>query len=289
MRILRLIILTVFLIAIQTSEAQSASSSGQESWGGDTASLKFVKFGRILAFEMVHTPGCNLRKYFSARVLNGVIEKTNVESSDVTQPDRPGYIYLNRLQWWELPQNFKAEIALKKYAAQLGIALSEEQVSEAISLCSQSKLWAKNSNLEIPKDREPEVDVKKDLASLSSELLEAMKAGRIKAIPSGFRIDHFQELISRLRDVRSENGHTSVRLHPVYIRFPANMIKDAKNTVHGTKRDLVINRSVWKYLSRGQKKEFLFHELLGLMRIDDRTYHYSSLLIYDLPEEEYKS
>jgi hypothetical protein len=289
MRRSRFISLTFFLVISWIAEAQSTSSSGQESWGGDTASLKFVKYGRILAFEMERSPGCDIRKYFTVRALNNVIEKTEVESSDVTRPDRPGHIYLNRLQWWELPQNFKAEIALKKYAGQMGVTLSENQVSEAVAHCSQSRLWTKNSNIEIPKDREPVVDVQKDVTSLSVELLEAIKAGKIKAIPSGFKADQFQELILRLSDVQNANVQTSLRLQPVFIRFPENMIKDAKNTVHGNMRDLVINRSIWKHLSRGQKKEFLFHEFLGLMRIDDRTYRYSSLLIYDLPEDEYKS
>tara|TARA_B110001454_G_scaffold183141_1_gene178070 strand:- start:3244 stop:4083 length:840 start_codon:yes stop_codon:yes gene_type:complete len=262
--------------------------AGQETWGGDISSLKFVKAGRIFVHENQNTKSCELRKLISANSLQKIVDTTEVESTDSDKTDASGYIYFHKLKWETMSQQMKNEIVLKRYLAQAKIEISDEEAVALVKKCSQSIYWSRNSNVSHGDLITTDAELKKNITHVSQLLLVDIKKGKIKKLPPEFKHESLEKLINTLKFYKKNKKELSVDSTPIAFKFQNGMLKDGKNIKDDEYKEIIINKSMWSYQTLGQKKEFLFHEYLGLLNIRETRYQYSSLLFFDLDEVDYK-
>tara|TARA_B110001454_G_scaffold219201_1_gene251865 strand:- start:5519 stop:6358 length:840 start_codon:yes stop_codon:yes gene_type:complete len=276
---------TFFLFTILIAISLKA---GQETWGGDFSSLKFVKAGRIFAVEIQSTADCGLKNIISANRLLATIDSTEVESSDSEISDSKGHIYFHKLKWEAVTQEMKNEVVLQKYLAQADIKISENKAIELAKTCRKSPYWLRNSILSRINRVISDVELKDDIQHISQLLLTDLKNKKVKNLPPKFSIKSLEDAINTIKLPKKNNQNLILDSKPVSFRFQHGMLKDGKNTKGPFYREITINKSVWAHQSIGQKKEFLFHEYLGLLNFRDSNYQYSSVLFFDLDEDDYK-
>lgn len=274
------------LVFVTLMMAACVAKSGQETWGGDLAALKFVKSAQFLYLEMSSNPKCLLGQYVKKSNFLNHINTVEVQSVVVGKASEPGKIFFNRLKWWPLSMDLKAEIVLRAYFEQMGIVISSKQMSILVESCLNSELFKFNKNLDQPQLTLSRLAVEADAMKQLNELSVYLKNGRIKTLPANFQIESFEALINKIKPNKNTlNNIIESNLNA--IPFGDQTVKDALNLKSETELRIIINRSAWRSASAGQKKELLLHEMLGLMGIVEKNYQYSSQLFRYLNPEEY--
>lgn len=280
--------LIVLILSISSGLLAQDELQGQETWGGDASALKFVKYGRLIGYELLMQKKCQEALPVKPEVWDQLVDKTSVESTEKEKKSQPGRIYFELYKWWYLKKEWKLEFVLKSYAEQLGLPLESQKIQNILRHCvGEEKLWVRNSN---PTLRSSKVNVKKEIALHLNDLGLMIQAKKVRSLPLEFRIKEFEELTQLINssDPKVQSKKIDLDTTPISILFSENRIKDAQNTVSKGKLSLVFNSNVWSLLSSGQKKELLLHEILGLMRLDDSRYQHSSRLMFDLEKKDYE-
>lgn len=269
--------------------------SAQETWGGDVYALRFVKIGYALVEEMKTNQECKLAKFLPADEFQSLLLQTNVSSLNTDSVGSQKAIVINRRKFEDLSLQMKREVVFKKYFSLVKKNIDEIDFSNTIEKCDQASIWKKLKNPSKNESVDLQIDITKDIQKVFKSLLETFSIKN-----SLLQIDD-ESRFNILNSLKNYNAklfkidleEIQIQESPLSLRYHDGKIKDGLNTkdLDGSKklRSISINKSIWRRLSFGEKKEFLFHEMAGLLNIPDQNYQLSSQLQFVFDEKEYRN
>ena len=267
-------ILTIFFAM---SMASSFCQAGWEVSGGDSYALQFVKIGRVLAEQMPKNPACTFREGINLSEFRQAIESSEVSTVNQDTPSIGNKIYVNRLSWPNLSNDKKTILVLKAYsmnsASQFNGSFTEDQVYKCATAVNSVKIFPPHG----AKRFDPPLPVSKDIAVMAKELLS-----RLSNAPDADVLKHFE-----FAKLKSAVDQVSIGTAPIALKFTDSQIKDGLNFKDQQSASLLINKSTWRRMNRGQRMELLLHEYLSVIGSNDKHYQISSLLFRDLPSQDY--
>jgi hypothetical protein len=298
MKLFQFCFLTISLVSLS-----AAHGGGWEVGGGDVYALKFVKTARLMAEDIGKNQYCSLHKAINLTEFKHAIETVEVSTSMEDLKVANGKIVVNRQAWPFMTTRGKLETVLKAYSQNTSTPFTGVLSSQTRLSCFNSYNWRlifkdvpedTNSNLAIPQDvattaqrlltrlmAEPDAEVLKrfDLCKLQSAMIHTNTAywSGVKKLS---RSESCASAIASSKEVL-------VGTTPIALRYGENELKDGLNYKSDHHAEVLINRSLWRQMTHGQRMELLLHEYLSVIGSNDRHYQISSLLFHDLPVQDY--
>lgn len=282
------------------------SHAGWEVGGGDVYALKFVKAARMIAEDVSKNPNCPLRQSINIDEFKQAIEKVEVSTSNEDIQVDEKKINVNRRTWPFMTKRAKLETVLKSYTQHTSKPFTDALTEATEQSCFTSGNWRKifSSNSSGLEDRNSNLVISQDVALTAKQLLarlnsepdaEVLKRFDLCKLQSAMTHTHAQYWNSVKKAENTENcdsasdtaQHVSVETAPIALKFGGGEIKDGLNFKKGHSAEVLINRSLWRQMNRGQRMELLLHEYLSVIGSNDKHYQISSLLFRDLPVQDY--
>jgi hypothetical protein len=290
-----------FKIFIVFSLLHSSAQAGWEVSGGDTYALQFVKIGRLIAEELPKHPACPLNSKINFPNFTQSIETEEVSTANEDSPSTETKIHLNRLTWRNLTMRKKLEIVLKAYTRNSATPFTGSIDLDTETKCEVSLEWKKAFEATVPEDNNQDLAVSQNVGAMARKLLNRLSSAPDSSVLKRFSYCKLEVAIenTHLDGVELKPSHSncskgekskaiSINTAPLALKFADNQLKDGLNLKNKDSAVLVINRSVWRTLSDGQKMELLLHEYLNVIGSPDHHYQISSLLFHDIPLADYR-